>query len=213
MSCLPSYNYTPSFAPGGGCIAPTYTKHRSRVLVEPTSPKKATSLFFRSRDQSDDSNHLEVEQTTDAFNVYFRGNLIESYPSTPFVPMAISNLRAALSSSVVEMPIIGIDKYDDVRTSEEDGDGEIPIGGTEAVGGLAPFSRVQLAGGAGAPTDSTSISTINTGPTRTVYIITTEEDMFGEDVNPQDKVMQWNGVTWIAYCNTVPGECPGEGTC
>lgn len=210
MSCAPSYAYVPTFTPSNtDCVIPTYTEHRSRVSI-PGDEIITTSLFFRSVDQTYEANQIEVELTAGGeFRVFFNGTQVAGSPyMVTFGTGAIATLRSALSSStVIEMPPVATDVYD-LRVAESDGDGIVTPG-------LAPFARTFLTGGQGAPTDGSTISSIRTGPSRTLYLVKSQEDVFGNDVvpGPSQKIRQWNGTTWISYCNNVPGQCPGEGTC
>lgn len=213
MSCQPSYAYRPDFTPSAtDCVAPVYARRRSRVSIE--GSESVTPLFFRSKAQAFDANALEVELVgapTNLFRVYSRGVVVSTYPVT-FQAGAISTLRAMITSdldSLIEMPEVGIDIFD-LRTTEEDG-----AGGAALTPGLAPFVRIALTGGEGAPEDATVIATIRTGPQRTIYVISSEEDIDGTEVVPpaSRRIQQWNGFSWISYCNNVPGQCPGEGTC
>lgn len=105
------------------------------------------------------------------------------------------------------MPTLGLDIYD-TRSAEADGDGVLTPG-------LQPFVRTPLTGGVGAPSDASTLASIRTGPTRSIYIVRSIEDNTGTDVFPpaSQRIQQWNGAMWISYCNNVQGSCPGEGTC
>lgn len=212
MSCEPSYPYTPTFTPSAtDCVAPIYARRRSRAIIP--GMDIVTPLFFRSVGQSFDANQVEIELVdlpTGEFRVYFEGALVASYPVL-FQAGAIAALRLAITSdpnTIIEMPVVGFDIFDE-RMTEEDGDG-----GVSMIAGLGPFDRTFFEGGEGAPDDAT-LASIRTGPQRTIYIIRSEEDLQGNDVEPPGsrRIQQWNGFAWISYCNTVPGQCPGEGTC
>lgn len=217
MSCHPSYSYVPTFAPSSPgipdsnpCLAPVYERHRSRITVLGDGVV-STSLFFRSIQQSGGTNDISVELTTSTFNVVYQGTIVESYPVVQ-ASGAIAILRNAIQggpakSNYIEMPVLNFD-VKDLRTTEVDGDGILTPG-------MIPFSRISLGGGEGAPTDGANLAAFRTGPTRTIYIVRTEELFDGSDVTPpvSDRIQQWNGTAWISYCNNVQGACPGEGTC
>jgi hypothetical protein len=121
----------------------------------------------------------------------------------PCSTSGIDELRIAISnnpSSLVEMYTRGSDVFD-------------PGGEDDPC--LLPFALTFLSGGEGGPTDAASLATIRTGPDRSVIIIQTREDINGNPITPpaSSRIQQWNGVQWISYCNTIPGVCPGEGTC
>lgn len=213
MSCYPTYPYVPAFtASGVSCFAPSYALHRSRLIVASLGMFD-TPLFFRSKDQNNEANLIELElvgSPTNQFRVYYNGVLVKTYPVT-FGTGAIANLRTQIQSTdpnpYMEMPVLNDDIYD-LRTVEDDGDGVL-------VPGLAPFVRSFMTGGVGAPSDASSLASIRTGPTRTVYIVQSREDGAGTDVFPaaSERIQQWNGAMYISYCNNVQGACPGEGTC
>lgn len=213
MSCLPSYTYTPDFiASDTPCAAPIYQTHRSR-LTTPGDGTTSTAMFFRSQSQNNEANLIELELTgtsTGHFNIYYDGTLVKTY-TTAIGSGTIANLRSLMMTdpnSYIEMPELNVDIYD-LRTTEIDG-GTLPTDPS-----VDSFARTFMTGGAGAPTDATSLATIRTGPSRTIYIIRSKEDATGADVSPSpsEKIQQWNGVMWISYCNNVQGACPGEGTC
>lgn len=206
MSCTPSYAYRPSFTPSNAtCSAPVFALQRGRVTTQGSD--FVTPLFFRSVQQSFAANDIEIEGTEDQLRVYFRGVLVETYLLQP-APGTIAALRISVQGSqYIEMPSVGVDVLDE-RTEELDGDGTMESG-------YGPFLRVALTGGSGAPTDGASIASIRTGPQRTLFIVGSIEDVFGNSVTPgpSQQIQQWNGSVWISYCNTTPGECPKEGTC
>lgn len=215
MSCYPSYagTYTPAFvASAVPCVAPQYALHRSRLTVAGNGTT-SDSLFFRSKNQNFEANLIELELVgapSNAFNVYYNGVLAKSY-AVFFGTGGIANLRSQINNidpnPYMEMPALGVDIYD-LRTIENDGDGI-------TVPGIAPFVRSFMTGGSGAPSDGSSLASIRTGPTRSMYIVRSLEDNTGTDIFPPAslRIQQWNGAMWISYCNNVQGACPGEGTC
>jgi hypothetical protein len=213
MSCYPSYPYVPAFvASGVSCTAPQYALHRSRLAV-PGDLLTADDLFFRSKNQNFEANQIELELVGAPFNefrVYFNAALVKTY-FVFFGTGAIAALRNQINvidpNPYMEMPAIGVDIYD-LRAIENDGDGVL-------VPGLQPFIRQFMVGGQGAPSDASSLAAIRTGPTRTIYIVTSLEDTAGADVTPNasQRIQQWNGTMYISYCNNIVGACPGEGTC
>lgn len=213
MSCYPSYPYTPAFTESSAsCFAPSYELHRSRLSVTP-SGMLATPLFFRSKDQNNESNLIEVELVdtpTPQLRIIFDGSVVKTY-AVSLGAGGIAGLRMLIQATdpnpYIEMPSVGVDKYD-TRTIEDDGDGT-------TASGIAPFVRTALTGGVGAPSDASSLAAIRTGPTRTIYIVKSLEDVMGEDIFPpaSQRIQQWNGSSYISYCNNIQGSCPGEGTC
>jgi hypothetical protein len=213
MSCYPTYPYVPAFvASNVSCFAPSYALHRSRLIVTPPGVTN-TPLFFRSKNQNNEANLIELELVgfpDNQFRVYYNGALVKTYPIF-FNFGAIASLRNQIQTTdpnpYMEMPPVGFDIYD-TRIVEDDGDGDL-------VPGMAPFARSFMTSGSGAPSDASSLAGIRTGPTRTIYIVSSREDVTGTDVFPgaSERIQQWNGAMYISYCNNVQGACPGEGTC
>jgi hypothetical protein len=215
MSCYPSYNYVPDFAvtPAGqvapDCAAPGYAEHRSRLFVGGT--------YFRSKLQGSSWNSIQI-RVVDNLNgtltcsvthpdypteTYTVTQTAGALPEDPCSPSGIGSLRTAISNntdSIVEMYTRGLDIND--------------LGGEDDPC-LSPFTYTPMSGGSGGPSDSAGLAAIRTGPSRSIIIIRTQEDINGNPVTPpaSKRVQQWNGTAWISYCNNVPGECPGEGTC
>ena len=75
---------------------------------------------------------------------------------------------------------------------------------------LSTFPVTNMTGGEGGPTSSAGLSSIRTGPERSVIRISTEEALDGTPVDPPQsrRVQQWNGAAWVEYSNAVPGVCP-----
>lgn len=214
-NCYPEYVYVPDFVvtPAGevapDCIAPGYTENRARLF--------AGGTYFRSKLQGPSWNNTQV-RVIDNLNgtltctVTHPSYPIETYivtqtpgalPGDPCSPNGIGSLRTAMNNnptSILELYTRGIDMFD--------------IGGEDAPC-LSAFPFVSLSGGSGGPTDSAGLAGIRTGPTRSIIIIRTQEDINGYPITPpaSKRVQQWNGTSWISYCNTIPGQCPGEGTC
>lgn len=211
-SCAPSYNYRPIafVASVDQCVAPVYAEHRSRLT--------AGNAFFRSKVQGLSENDISVECVTtpsQSFNIYVEGVLVRSYPVT-FTAGGINGLRIAINADPVpsevpiEMPSLNYDVYDtrEYEDTEEDINLNVPYTGLE------PFVLSSLSGGSGGPTTPSGLAAIRTGPERSVFIISTTEDDKGVDVTPtSQRIRQWDGTSWISYCNNVQGACPGEGTC
>lgn len=209
-NCSPQYSYRPTnfTASEVACAAPLYAEHRSRLT--------AGNAFFRSKNQGPEENLISVEclaVPAPTFNVYVNGVLVRTY----IVILGyggIADLRSQLnadpnqSTLPIEMPIINYDVYDTRIPPEEFTDGLTTIG-------LDPFPLTYLSGGSGGPTTDAGLSSIRTGPDRTLFILATTEDLTGADITPpaSSRVRQWNGTAWISYCNLIQGQCPLEGTC
>lgn len=204
MSCLPPYGYVPEFTPSNSsCTADVSNERRARVIIQ-TSGDMGTSLFFRSRDLSSSTNQLSVELTADRVLIVRDGEDIRhTHPISPGAG-AVQIVRSVLAGSEIEMPILGIDVHDS-RASEGDGD-------SITDSGLTQFNRTYLVGGSGA---TSQINTIRCGPSRTISIVATTEDVFGNVVSPpaSRRIRQWDGADWISYCNTTQGSCPINGAC
>jgi hypothetical protein len=128
----------------------------------------------------------------------------------------ITDLRSQITNngnSIIEMTPLHYDKYD-TRTAESDAIYSVgpPI---VLTGGLYHFPSTALVGGIGGPIDGSGISSIRTGPDRSIFILTTTENLVGVTITPpiSKRIQQWNGTSWISYCNSTPGACPLEGTC
>lgn len=209
-NCPPQYNYRPTnfIASPVACSAPLYAEHRSRLT--------AGNAFFRSKKQGPEENLISlecVELPTPTFNIYVDNVLVRSY-TVVLGYGGIADLRSQLNVDLdpatlpIEMPAINFDIYDTRVPPEEYTDGITTVG-------LESFPLTSLAGGSGGPTTDVGLSSVRTGPERTLFILTTTEDVDGHDITPppSTRVRQWNGVEWISYCNLAPGQCPLDGTC
>jgi hypothetical protein len=217
MSCAPTYSYRPTFeASNVSCSMPVYNTHRSRLFEGGT--------YFRSILQSESWNDITLsihEGTTDPPESITGFILTVSHPSFPIEvyvveqgpppvitdPPAdppemctpgIADLRELVNtgSLLIEMP----ERGDDI---EFDLDGEDDTC-------LSEFPPTLMEGGEGAPTDSAGLSSIRTGPERSVIRVATEEAYDGTPTDPpiERRVQQWNGTVWVEYSNNVPGACP-----
>ena len=208
MSCSPSYTYRPTFTPGvDDCILPSYNTHRARLFKGGT--------YFRSINQSSDWNSITLkievvgpnhvltithpDYPTETFSVAQVASLIDplTLPCSP----GIADLRSAVNhpttgSILIEMP----ERGDDV---------EFDAAGIDDLC-LSDFVATNMTGGEGGPTSSAGLSSIRTGPERSVIRIATEEAYDGTPVDPPQarRVQQWNGTAWVEYSNAVPGNCP-----
>ena len=196
-SCLPNYSYKPTFTPSSvSCVAPSYSEHRSRIII-------GGQIFFRSKLQGPQVNLYEVEIVGSTFKVYYNGAVVETHSAT-LGPGGIAALRSSISSSIhIEMPTLHYDIYD-TRVAENDSSLPLPAGG------LIAFTKRPLVGGSGGPTDDAGLNLIRTGPSRTMYILQTTENVVGQSVDPPAnlKVKQWNGFQWVTYSNYIQGSCP-----
>jgi hypothetical protein len=207
MSCLPSYSYTPTFVAGStGCTLPVYNKHRARLFDGGT--------YFRSIAQGSSWNLTEISITkngedytltithpgedTETFTITQGSNIVD--PLLPCTP-GIAELRALVNhattgSKIIEMYERGLDVEFD------------PAGEDDLC--LSEFPPTAMTGGEGAPTDSATLATIRTGPSRSLIAIQTMEALDGTPVTPptSERVQQWNGTAWAEYSNVVPGSCP-----
>ncbi len=212
-NCLAPYGYRPTFVAGAeACTAPGYNEHRSRLEIGHT--------FFRSLRQSTSENNISLEIRDDITpgnkTLYVKwyqedhvtlitqevfevpaGNLVLLICS----PDDITNMANVVNgvSSLIEMPALAWDVYDHR---------------TEITNCLPTFPETFMTGGDGGPTDSSVLPSIRTGPGRTLIIIRTTEDIHGNDIDPPPvrKVQQWDGSSWIPYCNRQDGMCPGNDT-
>lgn len=188
LSCLPTYDYEPlGFIPSNvNCVAPGFDERRSRLTVS------STSMFFRSKEQGQSTNCIEIELIGTVFNTYFNGDFVSTSSYTNVT--SISTLRTNISNnvtSIIEMPALGADIYDN-RISETV---------------FAGFTRRFLVGGSGPPEDSVGLSLIRTGPSRTMCVVHSREGISGSSVAVHQPY-QWNGSMWIPYSNALQGGCP-----
>lgn len=219
-NCLPTYNYHPNYVPSNvTCSIVTYNKHRSRVtILDPNYIPQpplfgAHGLFFRSVDQSLTVNDFAVEQTETQFRIYYQGSIVRTYPVSVGVGQ-IAVLRNLMEGNgpvpynvpdpYLEMPPFQFDIYDTIRTVEDD-----------LFGGIFEYGVTALTGGDGPPNVNPDVIPVKTGPTRSMIIVATYEDIHGNSVTPppEERVTQWDGTKWISYCNLIQGICPGDGTC
>lgn len=190
-SCLPTYSYEPDFTPSSAsCQAPVYSEHRSRLM--------AGGGFFRSIEQGPDTNLIEAEFLGGVFKVYYNGIMVESHNVVAGIG-SFSTLRSALASSAwIQMPAWSYDVYD-TRLAEDN-----------VLGGMSYFVKSPFIGGSGGPTSALGLAAIRTGPSRTIFVLSTTESADGSSIDPpaNRKVQQWDGVQWITYSNLVSGSCP-----
>lgn len=203
LDCSPPYAYRPNFIAGTlKSSAPLFNEHRSRLT--------AGGTFFRSNliissveVQGEICNSISITSTrvsngggsyTYTIAVNFQGNPVESYvvtqnelgsPACSNNPINIIRNNVNTNSNYISMPVRGTDAFD---TGIDDQC-------------WSTFIETSMSGGAGGPTDGTSISSIRTGPERTVFILSSTEDSNGNDVNPPSsrRVQQWDGFSWITY--------------
>jgi len=204
-NCSPPYVYRPTFTAGPTiCSAPIYNEHRSRLF--------AGGTFFRSRliigteVMSDACNDISIECVFDMLNlemivtIRYQAVIVKTYviPQEDDTmnpgecsPNAINGLRTEMNTNdpndYVWMPPRMYDTaYDD---SGIDGDC------------LLEFPETYMSGGEGGPQDDSTITSIRTGPERTIIIIATTEDEYGEPAAvPADrKVQQYDGTNWVTY--------------
>lgn len=210
------YDYTPDFTPSEEpCEAPTYVENRARLWDGGT--------YFRSRECGTDKNNIALELAAVSGVGYnfvlsvfvngefkerfttFRGPLIvpvapppsESDPNPvapdPYYdPSGIEELRGKVNSLsvIIEMRTRGTDVFDEGGVDDS---------------GIQPFSRRNLMGGDGGPSDGSDLAQIRTGPERSLIIIQTTEDENGNPITPDanKRVQQWDGSKWITY---IPNE-------
>lgn len=225
--CPPPYDYRPDFtASEVDCVAPSYNEHRSRLEIG--------HAFFRSINQSSSENNIALEIRDDILpgmkTLYVRKYqedhttlILEevfnvssgSIPPAPIgggspteevcspddiTALAVVVNNPTTGSTLIEMTDLGDDIYDER---------------TEVTECLPTFPETFMTGGNGGPTDGSGLASIRTGPERTLIIIRTTENANGSD-NPDvplvRKIQQWDGFSWIPYCNRQPGECPGNDT-
>lgn len=211
MDCQPLYSYTPDWVSGDfTATIPGFTENRSRLW--------AGGTFFRSKTQGTDRNNLSITITQNITTldltaiVRFYDNthttilVTETYSmgqSEPDIngvclPSAIDDLRNQINtlSQYVEMVSRNYDIFD--------------VG--EDSGCLSEFDEVFLTGGNGAPNDASILPTIKTGPRYSLILIRSTEDSTGAATNPPNnkRIQQWNGASWIPYCNNIQGSCPSD---
>lgn len=221
QDCRPSYvkagTYIPASLPIEPATAPSFIEKRSRLL--------AGGTFFRSKYGSAASNLIEVEYETIIplisykLNVYVEGILKESFgpASTNDDMRTLVNITGNIGSPAsgpsefIEMPLID---YNAVSQAIIDATGDPPyweaMGGSPILhdGSITPFLRTVLTGGDGPPTDDNTLSTFYTGPERSIVIIQlteivnndyTDIGTLDDPISPHQKVLQWNGASWIPY--------------
>jgi hypothetical protein len=219
MSCQPPYDYRPIVAPVADCHAPVYPEHRSRLF--------AGGTYFRSLEQNPSQNNISlqiadnIDGNPDKFRLTVRyyevlGQSVTATETYDVIQVpglgdgeytcdinAILLLRTAVNgaSQYIEMYPRGTDLGFDYR-------GEDVI--VSDNGCLTTILETFMSGGTGGPTGPEQIAKIDTGPQRTIIVISTSEKENGESANPlpHKKIMQWNGNEWITYSNNITGQCP-----
>lgn len=201
LNCEPPYAYRPTFIPGSTpCAAPVFPEHRSRLFLGGT--------YFRSyliisavEVQSTACNDISLTITKDTslytLTVKYQNVVVETYSVTQTesdgsptcTGDAIGELRTDVntSSNYISLPERGDD-------TEYDETGEDNIC-------LSEFTEISMSEGNGGPLDGSAIASIRTGPERTIFIVSTTEDLDGTDIDPpaNKRVNQWDGSTWITY--------------
>lgn len=226
LDCSPCYEGRPDYDPTGGtAILPIYNARRSRLF--------AAGTFFRSRLNiagdpdfqgsicNDIAIQVTIVLTTVTLNVYFQNELVETFVTsqplncgetvgggegggTLIGTPAFTSLRSQLAanSKYVIMPARGSDEQDpDV--------GEFPPSDDTCISETA---ITNLSGAAGPPTSN--LSSIRTGPDRTLAFILTEENSNGK-VFEARVLQQWDydAEQWIPYvqdadCALPEDRCP-----
>ena len=219
MSCEPRYDYRPCCFVGSDApsVAPGFHEHRSRLF--------AGGTFFRSIRQGTIRNSIALEVVIGGFpnvtlNVYFQGVLSETFqinqiitpptvtPPDPGGCDGIAKLRAAVNNAVtgsklIEMTFRGFDFFDNGADDSDDC--------------VTAFAITNMRGGAGEPDpvfERPFIDAIRTGPSRTIIIIRTTENITGFPITPPTsrRVKQFDGTKWVLYSNLVQGQCPVDGS-
>ena len=213
MSCAPSYTYRPTFTPSStDCVLAVYNKHRARAF--------AGGTYFRSIEQSSNWNDIAIKVeivdgkhvltithpdfTTETFSITQVPNIVD--PLQPCVP-GIAELRALVNRPITNDPLTSGSRL--IEMPERGDDIEFDPAGEDALC-LSTFPTTHLTGGESGPTSSAGLSSLRTGPERSIIAIATKEAMDGTPITPprSERLQQWNGTAWIEYSNTVPGACP-----
>lgn len=205
LDCSPQYSYRPAVTTSGQQTAPFFDEKRARLLTSGT--------FFRSKNAGAATNEIEIEIVIAGdviLNVYKDG-LQETFgPVTldiggsPCSPISAPALRVLVNgiSNLIEMPTVdqgGVTvaavPYFDSGIDET------------CIFAIMP---TQLSGGDGPPSDDASLTTVHTGPDRTMVILSQTEIINNEHTDPgllvdptSERVRQWNGMDWVDY---VPNE-------
>ena len=225
--CRPDYvingDYIPSSTPTEPAVAPSFNETRARLFNGGT--------FFRSKNGSSSANLIEVEYEDQAgsliLNVYDNGALVETFGPVPYdtddptatePPYCILSTNAIFRSLVnevsnlIQMPTLD---YGGTAGGSPIWDANnLPSDGIPGDDCAYVFSRTHLTGGSGPPTDDSGLSSIYTGPERTLVILRLTEIVLdtssdlGIMVDPPEnrKVSQWDGNNWIPYAPNT--ECP-----
>lgn len=225
LNCSPCYEGRPDYDPTGGtAVLPITNAKRSRLF--------AGGTFFRSKlDISGDPdfqgticNDIEVEitivTTTVTLNVYFQNELVESYstfqgldcgqtapgPDGGIISYgAIGKLRSLTSTSkYISMPARGTDEQDPVRRA---GRGEtVTPSDSNCAESLV---KTNLSGASGP--SSSNLSSIRTGPDRTIVFIRTKENSNGKIVEVNSlQQYDYDAEQWIPYIQDADCAIPSE---
>ena len=228
LNCSPCYEGRPDYDPNGGtAILPIENITRSRLF--------AGGTFFRSKlnyggdndFQGSICNEIELQvsivSTTVTLNVYFEDELVESYTTSQGVDCgsvgpgdggeiitynAIGKLRSLTSSSkYITMPARGTDEED---PSVRLGPGE--TGAPADALCIDSFGRTNMKGGSGP--GANNLTSIRTGPDRTIVFIRTKENANGEIIEPGagNNLQQWDydAEAWIPFIQDADCALPAD---
>ncbi len=213
--CQPPYTYRPSSTPTEPAVAPSFREQRARLF--------AGGTFFRTKFGGPTANNIAVEYLdvsgTIRVNVYENGGIVETFntglvPETPTVnptpPPPFTCTRTVnpqirniinSGSSYIEMPPLdygGVEEGITPIWQSGNQPDDTPPGDDCA----SFFPVTNLTGGG---TAIPPISSIWTGPERTLIIAEMSEIVNGDETDdgimilPPIRVRQWDGSNFIAY--------------
>lgn len=206
LDCSPCYEGTPNIVPGAPSALPIEALARSRLFTGGTFFRSKLAVTGDSDFQGTICNSiaLAVVQAGTAFDliVYFEDIEVERYSTTQDATcptlgggVAIPDLRSQTASSTyISMPVRGTDEQDP--------------GGIDDLC-LTFFAKVNMLGGAG-PSEN-DLTSIRTGPERSIAYISSKENSSGKPVNAKS-LIQWNYDTlqWVSYVLDADCAIPSE---
>lgn len=214
LDCAPCYDGRPDIDPGAASALPQEALARSRLF--------AGGTFFRSKyavpGDSDfqgvicNSISLQVVAVGTDWDliVYFKDVEVERYSTTQSMTCSIEEPSSAISalrtltaaSSYISMPSRGSDEQDEDVMMMPPSDDVC----------LSFFTKTNMSGGVG-PGEA-DVSSIRTGPDRTIAFINTKENANGTPVDSKT-LIQWNYDIdqWVSYaldqdCAIPENRCP-----
>ena len=224
LDCTPCYEGRPDYDPAGGtAVLPQETLSRSRLNIGGTF-FRSNLLINGNELQGPECNQIALEvlfinQTEDFpitrthdLIVYYQNTEVERYPVSEELVVGgegggwtggWSTIRATVNSTsqYISMPGRGSDAQDPDVGGFPPSDGDV-----------SDASKTNMGGGSGPNTNN--LSSIRTGPQRTIVFISEKEDGNGNPFEPGagNNLIEYNYDTNIWQPYVIDADCRPEGT-